>query len=115
MPIYYATTTLSQLPELLVKTGRDSFMPTDLIAESLDPSLCKMLPFIYSVSGRDIMSSFFFIGKKNWPIKSLQGTFDTLSNFGENSSEITDGFIEQARHLLIAVCTNKHDDFTSSD
>ena len=64
MPIYYATTNLSQLPEFLVKQGRDLFMPTDLIAESLDSSLCKMLPFIYSVSGRDIMSLFFFIGKK---------------------------------------------------
>ena len=96
MAIYYAATHLSQLQELWVKTGHESYMPIHLIAKSLGPSLCKMLPFIHSISGRDITSSLFFIGKKSWLIKSKQIATDALSNFGEDSYEIS--FMTTATH-----------------
>ena len=50
--VYYASKLLRDLPELWVRTARDSYLPIHGIAAALGPASCRALPFIHSLSGR---------------------------------------------------------------
>lgn len=47
--VYYAATLLRDLPELWVRTARDSYLPIHEIAAVLDPAKSRALPFIQSL------------------------------------------------------------------
>ena len=65
MAIYYFKNKLQDLglEELWMKTQQYSYLPIHQIAAALDVVLCRALPLIHSLSGRDITSCPFFTGK----------------------------------------------------
>ena len=115
--VYYAATLLKDLPELWVWTEHENYLPIHSIATALGPAQCRALPFIHSLSGRDATSYPYFIGKKIWLNRSKAIDIPALEAFGdpdEGQPCITPEVISQARALLIAVYTNKDDDFMGS-
>ena len=80
--------------------------------------LHRALPFIHSLSGRDTTSYPYFIGKKIRLNRSKATDIPALEAFGdpdEGQPCITPEVISQARALLIAVFTNKNDDFMGAE
>ena len=76
------------------------------------------MPFIHSLSGRDTTSYPYFIGKKIWLNRSKATDIPALEAFGdpdEGQPCITPEVFSQARALLIAVYTNKDDDFMGAE
>ncbi len=102
--VYYYKTKLQEmeLKELWMRMQQDSYLPIHDIATRLDASICQALPFIHSLSGRDITSYPFFIGKTTCFNKTV--LLDHLASFAEGNHQIlTEDTIKQARQLFIAV------------
>ena len=81
--VYYASTLLRDLPELWVRTARDSYLPIHGIAAALGPASCRALPFIHSLSGRDTTSYPYFTGKKTCIKSSMQIDIPALEDFAD--------------------------------
>lgn len=113
--VYYAATLLRDLPELWVRTARDSYLPIHEIAAVLDPAKSRALPFIHSLSGRDTTSYPFYTGKKAWFKSSSETEITALEDFGEQDARLTADVISQARSLMVAVYTNRGEDFDRSN
>ena len=108
--IYYASNLLKDVPEIWIRTARDSYLPIHRIVAALGQSRCQSLPFIHSLSGRDTTSFFYFISKKVWFSGSKTLNLPALGDFGENPTgenptlhELNVSVIDQARQLLIYV------------
>ena len=54
--IYYTCKIKDHLPEVLLRSGPDSYLSMHLIVQSLGETISLALPFIYRLSGRDITS-----------------------------------------------------------
>ena len=109
---------LEYFPELWVKTAAEIYLHIYQMAKALGPSKCRTLPFVNSLSGRDTTSCPFFTGKKTWLNCSYTTDIPELERFGEegqNSYQITSNLINQTRKLVIAVCTNRSNDFEDCD
>ena len=116
--VYYAATLLKDLPELWVRTARDCYLPIHEIAAALGPANSRGLPFIHSLSGRDITSYPYFTGKKAWLNSSKTTDISALEDFADEDqgpTQITADVINQAKELVVAVYTNKGDNFEGSD
>jgi len=116
--IYYAATLLRDLPEMWVRTAQSSYLPIHEMASALGPTQSRALPFIHSLSGRDITSYLFFTGKKTWLTRSKEVDIAALEDFGDPDESppytITAEVTSQARVALVAVYTKKNDDFEGS-
>ena len=116
--VYYTSTLLKELPEMWVRTTQSSYLSIHQMASSLGPAQCRSLPFIHSLSGRDITSFPFFTSKKTWLRCSKEVEIPALEDFGEadvnSQGTVTTDVIQQARELLVAVYTKKDDDFKGS-
>ena len=113
LAVYYAATHLSLLQELWVRNAPQSYLPIHEIAAKLGKPLCRALPFIHSMSGRDTTSYPYFTGKKAWLANSKTLDLSALEAFAEDeqSCEVTDVVVSQARELMLAVYSNKHEEF----
>ena len=113
MAVYYYKTKLQELglEELWMKTQQDSYLPIHQIATALDADLCRALPLIHSLSGRDITSYPFFTGKTTWLQRSKTVPLDHLANFAEadGNYSLTGDVIDQARQLFIAVYSTSYE------
>ena len=116
MAIYYGNSLLKDV-ELWMNTAPGVYLPIHDIVNSLGPRMCRILPFIHSVSGRDPTSFPFNTGKKAWLLKAERLDLSALEALGEEPTDIhvTDEVIAQARELFIAVYSSVHDDFSGSD
>ena len=116
--VYYAASILEDLPELWVRTAAETYLPIHQMAMALGPSKCRALPFIHSLSGRDTTSYPFFTGKKTWLNRSDTTDIPELEHFGEQGqhrNQFTSDLINQTYKLVIAVYTNRSDDFEDCD
>ncbi|KAG1668553.1 Protein smg8 [Nymphon striatum] len=106
LAVYYYKTKLKKLglDEFWMKTQQDSYLPIHKIANTLDADLCRALPLIHSLSGRDITSHPFFIGKTTWLQKSKTVPLDYIASYAgaEDDYSLTKDVIDQARQLFIA-------------
>ncbi|KAG1657357.1 Phosphatidylinositol 4-kinase type 2-alpha [Nymphon striatum] len=106
LAVYYYKTKLKKLglDEFWMKTQQDSYLPIHKIANTLDADLCRALPLIHSLSGRDITSYPFFIGKTTWLQKSKTVPLDYIASYAEAEDDysLTKDVIDQARQLFIA-------------
>ena len=86
------------------------------MTNNLDSKVCQALPFIHSLSGRDVTSYPYFTGKKSWLLRSKEVELDKLASFAEESNyTVTEDIVNQARNLLIAVyCKAGEDSLFSS-
>ena len=84
--------------------------------KAMGPQQCTVLPFIHSLSGRDITSYPYFIGKKSWLAASKLTDIENLEDFADEAENvaIADKLKNQARDLLIVVYTKKIDMMGSS-
>lgn len=116
LAIYYAATHLNFLQELWIRTAPQRYIPIHEIAAKLGAPLCRALPFIHSMSGRDTTSYPYFTGKKSWLASSKTLDLSALQAFAENeqSFEITDALIDQAQALIVSVYSNKHEEFSDT-
>ena len=116
LAIYYASNHLSILQELWVQNAQQSFLPIHEFASKLGTPLCRALTFIHSLSGRDTTSYPYFTGKNKWLANSKTIDISALGDFAENeySCSLTDVVVTQARELLVAVYSNKHENFSKS-
>ena len=90
--------------ELWIRTEFDCYLPIHELAENLGPSVCKALPFVHSMSGRDTTSYPYFYGKRSWFAASKNIDLPALSEYGEGSSPvITQDVIDEARSLMLMV------------
>jgi hypothetical protein len=87
MCLYYAATLLKDLPEQWVRTAPEAYLPIHEMALALGPSQCRALPFIHSLSGRDITSYPYFTAKKAWMKSSKTVDIPALEDFGEDPTE----------------------------
>ena len=55
--IYYSGTLLADLKEFWIRSKSETYLPIHEIAKAMGPQQCKVLPFIHSLSGRDITSN----------------------------------------------------------
>ena len=116
--VYYASTLLRDLPELWVRTARDTYLPIHDIAAALGPASCRALPFIHSLSGRDTTSYPYFTGKKTWIKSSMQIDIPALEDFADGyqgPARITSQVVKQAKELVVSVYANKGDMFEGAD
>ena len=116
--VYYASTLLRDLPELWVRTARDSYLPIHGIAAALGPASCRALLFIHSLSGRDTTSYPYFTGKKTWIKSSMQIDIPALKDFADGDqgpARITSQVVKQAKELVVSVYANKGDMFEGAD
>jgi len=65
------------------KSVNETYLPVHQMAKALGPSKCRTLPFIHSLSGRDMTSYPFFTGKKMWLNCSYTSDIPELERFGE--------------------------------
>lgn len=70
LAVCYAATHLNVLQELWVRDAPQSYLPSHGIAAKLGTPLCRSLPFIHSLSGRDTTSHPYFTSKRTWLAKS---------------------------------------------
>lgn len=91
--------------ELWIRTESDCYLPIHSLAKCLGPSVCKLLPFLHSLSGRDTTSYPFFFGKRSWFTASKNIDLPALAEYGEGSSspEISPDVISEAQSLLLMV------------
>ena len=102
--IYYACKMQDQLPEVWVRSGPDSYLPIHLIVQSLGEKNCLALPFIHSLSGRDITSYPYFTSKKGWLLASCKLDIQALADYGENQDlGLPDELMRQVTRLAVAV------------
>ena len=91
--VYYASTLLKDLPELLVRklrTAPDNYLPIHEMCAAQGPAQCHSLPFLHSLSGRDTTSYSCFTGKKVWLNCSETTDISALENFAtEDQDHIT--------------------------
>ncbi|XP_030833483.1 uncharacterized protein LOC105441519 [Strongylocentrotus purpuratus] len=114
--LHYGATYLKDLPELWIRTAKDSYLPIHEMVVALGASPCRAMPFIHSLSGRDTTSYPFFTGKKAWFKRSLSLDIPTIEQFGENPADVVSGdLIKEARAITTAVYTSASDDFNESD
>ena len=99
--LYYGATYLSDLPELWVRTAQNAYLPIYETVVALGHSQCCAMPFVHSLSGRDITSHPYFTGKKAW--------------HGSRASRSWIYLLNQARDLTIAVYTSTADHFEGAD
>ena len=93
-----------QLPEVWVRSGPDSYLPIHLIVQSLGEKICLALPFIHSLSGRDITSYPYFTRKKGWLLASCKLDIQALADYGENQDlGLPDELMRQVTRLAVAV------------
>lgn len=116
LAIYYSSNHLNILHGLWVQNAPQSYLPIHEIALKLGTPLCRALPFIHSLSGRDTTSYPYFTGKKKWLACSKTLDVSALEAFAENEQacELSDVVVTQARELLVAVYSNKNEDFSAS-
>ena len=76
--------------------------------------LCRSLPFIHSLSGRDTTSHPYFTSKKTWQAKSKTVKLSALESFAEDgqSCQVAEEVLSQAHQLLVAVYSKKHELFS---
>ncbi|KAK3888060.1 hypothetical protein Pcinc_007850 [Petrolisthes cinctipes] len=112
--VYYTSTLLKELPEMWVRTTQSSYLSIHQMASSFGPAQCRSLPFIHSLSGRDITSFPFFTSKKTYLRCSKEVEIPALEDFGEADlnyqGTVTTDVIQQPRELLAAVYTKKNDE-----
>ena len=116
--VYYASTLLRDLPELWVRTARDSYLPIHGITAALGPASCRALPFIHSLSGRDTTSYPYFTRKKTWIKSSMQIDIPALEDFADGDqgpARITSQVVKQAKELVVSVYANKGDMFEGAE
>ena len=95
-------TYLSDLPELWVRTAQNAYLPIHDMVVALGHSQCCAMPFVHSLSGKDITSYPYFTGKNAWFKSSMKLDIPALEEFGENPDDaITDDLLNQARDLTI--------------
>ncbi|KAG1656448.1 hypothetical protein GQR58_023929 [Nymphon striatum] len=106
LAVYYYKTKLKKLglDEFWMKTQQDSYLPIHKIANTLDADLCRALPLIHSLSGRDITSYPFFIGKTTWLQKDKTVPLDYIASYAEAEDDysLTKDVIDQASQLFMA-------------
>ena len=113
--LHVSATLLKDLPELWVRTERENYLPIHSNPIALGPAQSRALPFIHSLSGCDTTSYPYFIGKKIWLNRSKATYIPALEAFrdpDEGQPCITPEVISQ---VLIAVYTNKDDDFMGAE
>ncbi|KAG1674194.1 Protein CIP2A [Nymphon striatum] len=119
LAVYYYKTKLKELglDEFWMKTQQDSHLPIHKIANTLDADLCRALPLIHSLSGRDITSYPFFIGKTTWLQKSKAVPLDYIASYAEAEDDysLTEDVIDQARQLFIAVYSSSSNELSQLD
>ncbi|KAG1652386.1 Monocarboxylate transporter 14 [Nymphon striatum] len=117
--VVYDKTKLKELglDEFWMKTQQDSHLPIHKIANTLDADLCRALPLIHSLSGRDITSYPFFIGKTTWLQKSKTVPLDYIASYAEAEDDysLTEDVIDQARQLFIAVYSSSSNELSQFD
>ena len=102
--IYYAFKMQDQLSEVWVRSGSDNYLPIHLIAQSLGDTVSLALPFIHSLSGRDITSYPYFTSKKGWLSASCKLDIHALADYGETENlTLSDDLLRQATRLAVAV------------
>ena len=91
LSIYYFRTLLHEvgLHELWMKTEEDTYLPIHDIAFALDDEICRALPLLHSLSGRDTISYPYFTGKKAWLQKAKTVPLDHLARFAEDKDTFT--------------------------
>ena len=93
-----------QLSEVWVRSGPDSYLPIHLIAQSLGETVSLALPFIHSISGRDITSYPYFTSKKGWLSASCKLDIHALADYGETQNfSLPDELMRQVTRLAVAV------------
>lgn len=105
--LLYHSTVLKQagFNEIWIRTSFQNYISIHQLAEGLGEELCKALPFIHSLSGRDTTSYTFFQGKKKWFNQATKVNVSSLAGYAECPTDwtITDEVAMQARNLLMAV------------
>ena len=100
----YACKMQDQLPEVLVRSGPDSYLPIHLIAQSLGETICLALPFIHSLSGRDITIYPYFTSKKGWLLARCKLHIQVPVDYGETQDlSLPDELMRQMTRLAVAV------------
>ena len=88
------------------------------IVAALGPASSRGLPFIHSLSERDITSYPYLTGKVVWGNRSKTTDISALEDFADEDqspARITADVINQAKELVVTVYTNKGDNFEGSD
>ncbi len=84
-----------------VRTAQSSYLSIHQMASSFGPAQCRSLPFIHSLSGRDITRFLFFTSKKAFLRCSKEVKIPALVDFGEVDvnfqGTVTTDVIQQAR------------------
>ncbi len=79
---------------------QDRYVNLTQLATALGEEKCKILPFLHSISGRDITSFVFNVGKVNWLRHGFKRELCALSKLGETEQNVTDDMIKEATTLL---------------
>ena len=90
-------------------------LPIHDMVSSLGPLKCRVLPFLHSISGRDTTNYPYNTGKKAWVVESVNTDVSGLATVGEETNDVIDDVISQARQLCLGVYSGKKDDFSGSD
>ena len=104
-------TLLKDVCELWVNSGPETFVPIHDIVSCLGPQKCRLLPFLHSISGRDTTSFPYNTGKKAWLVESENTDVSALAAVGEETNDVTDDVISQARQLCLGGYSGEKDDF----
>ena len=80
---YESNSSLADLKKLWVRTNYETYIPIHQMATSLGFSLCKALPFLHSLGGRDTTSYPYFVGKKAWVSKARDMDISAIEEFAD--------------------------------
>ena len=69
------------------------------------------MPFLHSISGRDTTNYPYNTGKKAWVVESVNTDVSGLATVGEETNDVIDDVISQARQLCLGVYSGQKDDF----
>ena len=97
-----------------IQLDTSRFLSLHLIADNLGAQLCKFLPLFHAISGNDIASALFGIGKgKMWKAVKLVGCTAELAAFGEGESvemHLTDSQISSVKAVVMKAYGADHYD-----
>lgn len=97
------------LAGIVLKARHDKFIMINILVDCHGEDMCTLLPFLHSISGRDISSHLYGIGKATWLAKAKKMQLPSLHAFGEDMHDISDEMIDEALALLKAVYGYKND------
>ena len=110
MALYYSSS--QHLTNLWIRQDHDKYMLISMLASSIGQELCRLLPFLHSIGGRDITSFLYGIGKGTWVKCGKELRLTALSSLGEELFEITDEMLIEAKQLLLLVYGGKLEDIS---